>query len=267
MRIEPLSPLLGARVEGIDLARDVTEEAVHAIREAFHRYRLLLFRGQRLDAEQQSRFARHFGPLASSGKYIDPGKQVLFLSNTRKDGVFGDGELLFHSDHSYFDKPDIRAIVLYAIEIPASGGDTLFIDAERAYRELPADRKHYLERLHALHVWAPTYAMRPGPDAASQPNVQRAVHPIVRTEPHTGLRTVYVNMAMTHSIVGLPPENGEKLLQELFAYLYREEVQYRHRWQVDDLLIWDNRLLQHARTTFDPSEPRTLRRSPVAEAI
>src|ERR1700687_2926924 len=123
MNLQPLSPVIGAEVSGVDLRLGVSPGELSGILKALAQYHLLLFRDQELAAEQQKRFAANFGTITAKHS---AGDDVLFISNTVKDGAVGNGELLFHCDHSYFERPDTHVNVLYALEIPSSGGDTLF---------------------------------------------------------------------------------------------------------------------------------------------
>jgi taurine dioxygenase len=150
--------------------------------------------------------------------------------------------------------------MLYAIEIPADGGNTLFANAYKAFEALPADVKDRVGSRKAVQVYDygggvldRKYMVEP------QAGLSYA-HPIARTHPATGRKALYVNRLMTHSIEGLPREESERLLGIMFATIERPEFIYEHRWRVGDLLLWDNRCTLHARRDFDPNESRWLRR-------
>ena len=192
------------------------------------------------------------GPLAG------PSPVVL-----REDGVFGLGELDFHLDQLFQPQP-LSALILYAIEVPARGGDTRFVNTMAAHESMPAALRERIAGLHCRHAYTFSGAL------ASDWNVDDAnrqalssVHPMIWRDPESGRGAIWVNKLTTVEVLGLPPEEGQALIAEVHRYLYEESITYTHRWRPGDLLLWDNRRLQHARTPFDPAERRTLRRSPI----
>jgi taurine dioxygenase len=191
----------------------------------------------------------------------------MYISNVMKDGkLIGslpDGEMLFHSDMCYLEVP-CAAALLYAIDVPSRGGNTLFLNAYAAYDALAEDWKRRIAGLKALNVYAPGQTDNTTPRLAMkdarEPGARSYAHPVVRTHPATGRRSLYVNRLMTAGIVGMPAEESDRLLQFLFDHQEQPRFIYEHVWRRGDLLIWDNRCTLHARTDFDAAERRMLRR-------
>jgi taurine dioxygenase len=264
--VRPLSPAAGAEITGIDLREELDDESWRGIERAWRAHHLLLFRNQELSAEQQVAFCRRFGPVSRQGGNMQHGRDYMHISNTVAGGALPNGELLFHSDHAFFETV-MKGIALYAVEVPGHGGDTLFANAELAYEHLPETLKRRIAGLQARHVY--DYARQSGDrrvtiDELGEKAVQ-AVHEVAWPHPETGRKILFVNEFMTHEIVGLPRAESEELLALLLGYIRDRRVIYQHEWRLGDLVIWDNRSLQHARSNFDPGEKRTLRRVPIAE--
>jgi taurine dioxygenase len=241
------------------------------MRHAWEEGCVALFRGQTLDEDQEVRFAERFGPLARLVSKSDDGAHgensaVLYVSNIRKDGkltgVLPDGEMFFHSDQCYAERPAM-ATMLYAMEIPSRGGNTLFANGYRAYDALPVDLKEGLAGKLALNGYDPDDYE--GGSSTRRPELLSSkaktyCHPIFRTHPGTGRKSLFVNRLMTQSIVGLPRAESDEILAYLFDHQERRDFIYEHVWTPGDLIIWDNRSCLHARSDFDASERRRLRR-------
>lgn len=268
MEIRTLSTPLGAEIVGVDLRKKVDAATLARLKEAFTQYHLLLFRNQDITEDQQADFSTKFGPLSHQGDNMNHGGKVMFISNTRDDGALPNGELLFHSDHCFYEHP-LKALTLYAMEVPSKGGETIFLNAQKAYDELPAALKARIEGLHAEHGF--DYGYKSGDrrlHADDLPETaKRATHPLAWPHPETGRKILLANQLMTYRIQELDEAQSEALLTELFEQLGRPELQYKHKWELGDYIIWDNRVLQHARTNFDPAEKRTLRRVPIGETV
>jgi taurine dioxygenase len=267
LRIEPLSRAIGVEIMGVDLSRPLDDDTFACIKSAWEQNCIALFRGQSLDEDAQTRFARRFGTLGGAINDFDPAKRginptILYVSNIRVDGkltgVLPDGEMYFHTDQCYLERPAM-ASMLYAIEIPSRGGNTRYTNCFKAYAALPDDMKHLLKGKRALNAYdydnAPTLRASVLPDG-----VKRFVHPIVRTHPATRRKSLYVNRLMTWSILDLAPDQSRALLEYLFDHQERPEFVYEHKWTPGDVILWDNRSCLHARTDFDPKERRRLRR-------
>ena len=262
-KIIPLSPALGAEIRGLDLSRPLDGETVSALRAAWLEHLVLLFRGLALDVEAQIRFAAYFGepsePRSGGGRDLDP--RILLVTNIREDGrpigVLPDGELQFHSDSAFLERP-LMATVLYAVEVPGRGGETLFANAYRAWETLDAAQKRRLEGRRALNIY--DYATQVKTGTLDRAGLPRAVHPVVRTHPETGRKALYVNRLMTEEILDVPPSDSTALLETLFAAIERTDCVYEHVWRRGDLVIWDNRCAQHARRDFPSDRTRLMRR-------
>jgi taurine dioxygenase len=262
--VRPLSSALGAEIVGIDLSRPLDDALFGRIRDAWHQYLILLFRDQKLSEEDEVGFAERFGPLARihTAQFVARHPAVMLISNIREDGkpigALPDGEMQFHSDQCYQPKP-AAASMLYAIEVPSRGGDTLFANAYLAYETLPDSIKRRLDGKRASHAYDYDQAStrRGGEVAGDAPS---CLHPVVRTHPATGRKALYVNRLMTRRIEGLPATQSEELLEFLFNHQERPEFVYAHVWRPGDLLMWDNRCTLHARTDFSAGERRLLRR-------
>jgi taurine dioxygenase len=255
---------LGAEIRGIDLASPIAHDGLCALRAAWLEHMVLVFRDQRIDMEEHLRFARYFGELeeVKTNRKHPPGQPaVMFVANQTVDGVPGvlpNGEMLFHSDQCYYECP-IMATTLYAITVPREGGNTIFANAHLAYRLLSEELKGRIEGLQAVNVY--DYERNATMNAApSRPEAPRFTHPVVRTHPETGRRAIYVNRLMTDHVVDLSQEDSRRILDLLFAAVEREDHLFEHAWRPGDLLMWDNRCVQHARRDFDPAQPRVLRR-------
>ena len=263
-RVAPLSDALGAEISGLDLSRPLDAAAARRIEEAWHEHLVLLFRGQDLSNEAQVRFCRRFGALerVRTGKEASAAMPyTMMITNVTDTGLataLENGEMWFHSDQCYYEVP-AKASTLYAIEVPPEGGNTLFANCYKAWETLAPGIRRKLAPLRARHVY--DYAGNPlvgGGDV--DPDAPRWSHPVARTHPATGRKALYVNRLMTDRIEGLPEDESDAMLEMLFAHSEQPAFVYEHVWRPGDLLMWDNRCSMHARTDFDPSHRRMLRR-------
>ena len=262
--IHRLSPALGAEIRGLDLAGPLERGTVAALRAAWLEHLVLVFRNQDLTEADQVAFAQRFGtPVGSrSTERRDGGdSRVMLVSNVRENGepvgVLPDGELMFHADSVFLERP-LTGALLYAEEIPREGGNTLFANMYMAWDSLPAAVRSRLGRLDALHAY--DYATQVKRAAFDRGRVPHAVHPAVCAHPETGRGVLHVNRLMTEELVGLDAEDGKAMLELCFAHIERPEHVYEHVWRTGDLVMWDNRCTQHARTDFAAGERRLLRR-------
>jgi taurine dioxygenase len=262
--LKPVSPALGIEVAGIDLARSLDEETFKRIEAAWHEGLILLFRNQDLDEAQQAAFGARFGELGKvlhrhGGRGTHAG--VMYISNIVENGqligALPDGEMYFHSDQCYTEKPAM-ATMLYAMEIPSRGGNTLFANMYKAYETLPEKIKARLVGKKAWNVY--DYAANPTKRGEVNADAPRYAHPVVRTHPATKRKALYANRLMTESIEGMPRAESDELLGYLFDHSEQPQFIYEHVWRPGDLILWDNRCTLHARTDFDASERRLLRR-------
>ena len=218
-----------------------------AVRAAWLDQSLILVRGQDLDVEQHKRFVEWFGPISTAGYAASSDSSEKYISNTRDDGVAREGSLLKHQDFCFYDTL-LPGLSLYAQEVPASGGETIFVSTLAAYQRLPAALQQRIRDLEARHVY--DYGNDRGTQRfriAAAPQAPTATHPVVLPHPVTHRPLLFVNELMTDSIVGLADRESEDLLHELWSYLDDPAVRYEHQWQVGDLIIWDNRCTMHRR--------------------
>jgi taurine dioxygenase len=269
LELRPLDAALGAEVRGVDLSQALGDAVFGEIERAWHAHGLLLFRGQSLDDLQQVAFASRFGELASTLKAYD-GAQVhpalMFVTNEMKDGRYvgalPDGEMFFHSDMCYLERP-LSASMLFAMALPPTGGNTVFASMVAAYDALPSDLARRIEGRLAVNSYEPGYGasnVRMRIHTAATAHTKSFAHPIVRTHPATGRKALYVNRLMTESIVDMPRAESDALLMALFDHQELPQFQYEHRWQLGDLLVWDNRCTLHARRDFPATHLRKMRR-------
>ncbi len=277
MKFTPLSPDFGIEAAGIDLSRPLPEADFEILRHRFFDHQLLVLRGQSLTPTQFAAFAGRFGPpephVIDQFHHPDDAN-ILILSNRKKDGRpigLADGGTYFHTDYSYLDVP-ARATALYSVEVPRVGGDTLFADQYAAYDALPDAMKRRIEPLEAIHH----YGNRQDQDEKSRTvasilsDAQKAkmpviTHPIARTHPVTGRKALYAVSGSSFGIVGMPDDEATALLDELASHATRPAFQYRLKYGVGDVVVWDNASLLHSATLIDPSDPRTLWRVTLKE--
>jgi len=262
MRVSKSESPIGAEIFDIDLSKGLDEATFNHAVDALHQNEVIVFRGQKLTAEQQIAFSKRLGDLdvnVRSEFNKDGHPEVLVLSNIQKDGKpigVVDAGRYWHTDLCYLLRP-ARATLLHALEVPMNGseplGDTLFSSMTRAYDALPERMKQRLEGLQAVHSYRYTYEQK-ARDFKLRPNLAQrgtdwlppdVVHDVVRRHPVTGKKCLYVNEGYTTRIVGLPKEESDALLAELKAHAVQPQFQYTHKWQVGDLLIWDNCAVQH----------------------
>ncbi len=270
--LRPLAPEIGVEIRGVDLTRTLPPATFAKVRDAFHEHCVILLRGQSLTEAHQVLFAKGFGQLASainrnSGQSQEYSSSFL-ISNVRDNGrligALPDGEMLFHSDQCYVERPCMAAL-LYGIEIPSHGGETIFANMYRAYETLPADLAQAIEGRKAINIFEYNEEGGYGKSAMElYPTIPWGAkcypHPIVRTHPVTGRKALYVNRGMTLCVEGMDRAQSDALLLRLFDHQEQPEFQYEHKWRVGDLIMWDNRCTLHARADFPADQRRTLRR-------
>jgi len=274
--IERLSPVFAAKIKGVDWAKPIKNDTLSYIHTAFAKYSVLCFPNQILEAKHQENFAAQFGKADSARRKptrgnVKQGKKrgVMYVTNIRKDGKpigsLPDGEMYFHSDGSHRASP-YRATTLYGIEIPSRGGETLFADLRAAYDALPEDTKTKIDGMSACHIYDYGSTMR---DQNQEIEINKeypsAMHPLVKTHPTSGRKALYLSRLMTRYIEGIDRAESDELLNYLFDHAEKPEFIYTHQWTPDDLLIWDNRCVNHARNDFPKTERRLLRRYTVSE--
>ena len=260
VELRPLSGAFGVELCGVDLHHEQPDELRRHARDAWLEHSLVLVRGQDLDVAEHKRFVEWFGPISTAGYAAASDRSEKYISNTRDEGVAREGSLLKHQDFCFYESL-LPGLSLYAEEVPSTGGETIFASTQLAYQRLPGELKQRIGGLHARHVY--DYGNDYGTQRfriAAAPKAPTATHDVVLSHPATGRPLLFVNELMTDSIVELTDRESEDLLHELWCYLDDEGVRYEHRWQVGDLIVWDNLALQHGRRDFPQGERRSLRR-------
>jgi taurine dioxygenase len=268
IEVHPFDGGFGCEVSGLNLP-DIGAEDAAALRRAFLAHHVVVARGTRVSDDDLVAFGECFGALEIS-RHVTPlasRKEIMVISNIRENGKdlgrHPDGELIWHFDKVHQPLPN-KAGILHAIDLPATGGETLFSDMSSAYEALPEPTRRKLEGLTAMNSF--TYgANRPDEKVpASGPN---AVHPAVRRIPETGRHALFVCRLMTDHLNGIEPDESARLLDDIFEHSEDPRFTYEHQWRVGDIVIWDNRCAMHSRRDFDPNETRFLKRLTVIDEI
>ena len=265
INIAKLSGAVGAQISGLDLTQELSLEDTQALKQAWRDHMVLLLRGQKLNEDEQERFCRVFGEIAGL-KSQNSDSKFLFVTNKEDPNVATAvqlGEMMFHYDQAYSEHP-CKASTLYSIEIPDVGGNTSFANCCAVYDQLNDEWKGLLEEKTALNYF--NYATNPSlrPDQID-PNAPQYSHPVIRTHPETGKKSVYVNRLMTIRINEVKKIESERILNFLFDLIESPQNVYEHFWQVQDLVLWDNRCTAHARQHYDPQKRRLLRRMTILD--
>ena len=259
--IRPLSAAIGAEAVGFD-PRNFTDADRDALQQAWYQHLVMLIRCPKvLSDDEFVAFMSRMGQIENARKLspLSTRQEVMIISNIRENGqlvgALPDGELSFHFDRVHQKKPT-RATVLHAIEIPDKGGETCFANMYSAYDTLPDTIKKKIDGRQALNTYeygaTSAGVKKIGADAPT------AIHPVVRTIPETGRKSLFVSRLMTDKIIGLPENESRELLDLISDHCEQPQFIYQHRWQVGDILMWDNRCSTHARMDFDSSQRRLM---------
>ena len=272
LKVHPLG-VFGAEVKGVDLAR-ATPRDIDAIKDAWYRYDVLVFRKQHLTDDDLVAFSRNFGaldapPNQGAGRKSPPGYPDVYIVSNVLDpqgepiGALGDGEAAWHTDMSYAPQPP-DASMLFSLEIPAQGGDTWFSSMKAALAKMP---KALAERIRGLDIKHDgTYDsggnVRKGLKASTDPRSSVGTpHPAIIEHPVSGAAALYLGRRRNAYVMGLEVAESERLLDEIWSYV--ETAVYRHRWALGDLVLWDNRTTMHRRDAFDPRARRVMHRTQI----
>jgi taurine dioxygenase len=255
--VRPISGALGAEIEGIDIARDISQQAFAEIHQAFLEHSVLFFRNQNLPPERQIAFAKRFGPVMQDPFMKAPDglpELMIVVKEKHEKQNFAEG---WHSDNTYLDRPPLGSF-LYSVEVPDYGGDTMFASQYRAYEALSPGMKKMLDGMKAIHTprsYAEAIASRqfienPGMEMRDDAVMENALkivneHPVVRTHPETNRKALYVNAAYTIRFKDWTEEESKPVLEYLYAHCVRPEFTCRFRWTPGTLTFWDNRCVQH----------------------
>ncbi|MGE5540265.1 MAG: TauD/TfdA dioxygenase family protein [Gemmatimonas sp.] len=264
IEVRPSGGALGAEIVGVDLSKPMDDQTFAAVHAAWLQNLVICFRNQEIDSKAQIAYGSRFGELSRihTPEFAGEDPAIMYISNQQKDGKFIHalpvGEMQFHIDQVYTERP-AKATILYSLKIPKTGGDTLFANLYRAYDLLPDDIKKKIAGKKVLHVYdydnaSVTASRNVAPDAP------RYAHPIVRIHPETRRKALFVNRLMTYQIEGMDEKESAEILEVCYQTIERADNVYAHKWQLGDVLMWDNRCTAHARTDFEATEPRLMRR-------
>ena len=274
-RISPITAVLGATVEGISLS-DIDSSQFDALYRIWQSHHVIVLRDQGLTNAQFERFSAMLGeldppPNQGAGRKSVPGHPNLYVVSNRKDGAgeplgaLGDGEARWHTDMSYLERPPF-ASMLWAIELPDTGGDTCFASMPAALRSMPADLVERIERLSIKHdgTYDSGGTVRKGITPTDDPMASIGTpHPIVIEQPETGERTLYLGRRRNAYVPGLTLRESEALLDLVWNYATAPPVTMRHQWRLGDVVLWNNFTTMHRRDGFPADQFRTLHRSQI----
>lgn len=272
--VVPTGGGLGAEIRGVDLRR-LGDNAFAAVQQAWLENLVLLFRGQQLTDAELVAFSRRFGeldlaPVQETGRrFVEGIPELYIVSNVLKNGEpigsLGNGEAVWHTDMSYLPDPPM-ASMLYALETPATGGNTAFVNMYAVYGALPADLKRRIAGLRVKHdgTYNSGGYVRQGVTPTDDPRTSPGVfHPLVCTHPQTRRRMLYLGRRRNAYIEHFELTESEALLDTLWSYTERPEFAWHTVWQVGDLVLWDNRCTMHRRDPFDPAARRVMHRTQI----
>jgi len=264
---------VGAEVKGVDIAK-ATRSEVNAIKRAWYKHDVLIFRDQKLTDDDLLAFSRHFGtldppPNQGAGRKSPPGYHDIYVISNVLDqkgepiGALGDGDAAWHTDMSYIAEPP-DASMLYSLEIPARGGDTWFCGMKAALAKMPRELVDRIRNLDIKHdgTYDSGGYVRKGMTATNDPRKSVGTpHPIVIRHPVSGDKALYLGRRLNAYVVGLPLAESERLLDTIWSYV--ETAVYKHQWALGDLVLWDNRTTMHRRDAFDPKARRVMHRTQI----
>ncbi|MCY3980866.1 MAG: TauD/TfdA family dioxygenase [Alphaproteobacteria bacterium] len=275
MQIVAFDAPLGAELRGLDASRPVGAADAKALRRALDDHLVLLARDQKLDDPALLGFSRVFGeldppgPNPYGGPFLSAFPEINVISNVVEDGRpignLGAGEAVWHADMTYMEKPP-KAALLHALEVPEGQGDTYFANQFVAWQALPIALRRRIEGLYCVHDSAHNSAgmLRRGHrktlDVRKTPGARQ---PLVRTDPATGARALFLGRRPHAWIVGLDVGESDALLDRLWAHASDPRFVWRHRWQPGDLLVWNNLGVLHRRDAFDASARRVMHRTQI----
>ena len=263
--VTPLSDAGGAEISGIDLREPIDDATANALRQAWLDHKILLIRNQDIAEEDQERFCLLFGELAGLKSQATTTKTLWVTNKEEPERVAAvqRGEMMFHIDQAYSELP-CKGSTLSGVIIPDVGGNTCFSNCAKVYASLSDDWQRRLEGLTALNYF--NYDTNPSTRPGDvDPNAPQYSHPVVRTHPETGEKSVFVNRLMSMRINDLDRSESDEILHYLFDRIEEPANIYEHVWQVGDLVLWDNRCTAHARTDYDSEKRRLLRRMTILD--
>ena len=263
--VTPLSDAGGAEISGIDLRQPIDGATADALRQAWLDNKVLVIRNQEITEDEQEKFCRLFGELAGLKSQATATKTLWVTNREEPDRVTAvqRGEMMFHIDQAYSEQP-CKGSTLYSVIIPDVGGNTCFSNCAKIFASLSDDWKRRLAGLTALNYfnYDTNPSTRPG---EVDPGAPQYSHPVIRTHPETGERSVFVNRLMTMRINDRDKAESDEILGYLFDRIEDPANVYEHVWQVGDLVLWDYRCTAHARTDYDSEKRRLLRRMTILD--
>jgi taurine dioxygenase len=270
MEVVKLHPALGAEIRGVDLSKPIDEATAVAMRKAFDDHIVVVIRGQDLDPDAQLRAASVYGKVTirkrppgkdPGGEYDTPFMMVTNIIDPegKPVGAFGDGEMWFHHDTSYYPEPH-RGTLLYSMKLPTHGGNTCFSNMYMAYDRIPRALRDRLEGRKVLQINEYTRRERLDLSKVEFDKVRHFEQPIFITHPATGRKALYISRLMSARIEGLSKDESEDALNQLFDISEDPEIVFEHEWRLGDLIIWDNWSSIHARKDFPRDQQRLMRR-------
>ncbi|MBG1244293.1 TauD/TfdA dioxygenase family protein [Nostoc sp. NZL] len=273
-QITGINAPLGVVVTGLDASQPIKPEVILQLKQALLERHILIFKNQNLNDEQFLNFAFHFGSLFVPPDDIpvlasQPGVTPVIIPVSNVDGGYtGTGELSFHSDHKWTPYPSSGSL-LYALEVPTEGGDTYWLNLNLAYETMDEFTKRRIADLQLI-TYNP-FLNKPN-TPRSKYRLDKSIplispvfpHPLVRTHPESGKKILYLDYATEVEIVGLDPQEGSELIEQLRSHLHQPRFYYQHKWSVGDIVYWDNQATLHYRQAFDPNQRRVMKRISLA---
>jgi taurine dioxygenase len=265
--ITPLTDHTGVEVVGLDFTQPIDAETRTTLGRAFADRHVLVMRDQHFTPQQFMAAAQVFGELQQHDKkehHVPGHPDVNYVSN---DEIVNGRRIIpgetFHTDHSNHPRPP-KATMLFAVELPSSGGDTQYVNMHDAYDDLPEDTKRRIDGLKAVHVYLSKYSPRPLGSITEQSRSDLpppGIHPLVRTHPDNGRKALFLNPVRMESIVGVEDTDALALIEDLMRHATQMRYEYRHKWRRGDWVVWDNRSVMHqANPDYDMNERRYLYR-------
>jgi taurine dioxygenase len=277
--VKPRHPALGAEVRGVDMRRPMDAQTLQQVNDAWMKHLVLVFPDQRITDQEHVAFTRHFGEpeifhQTSLSLRSDRVKEIFLVSNVdEQDRLMKPSEpsqkqlsssRQWHTDSSYRPQPSVGSL-LHGIEISRTGGVTQFINMYMVYDELPEGLRRQVEGRKARHDFSMLSRLvgSPPPTEAEKAAMPPVWHPMVRRHPVTGRKSLYISSIYNDAIEGLDATAGRRLIEELTEFSAQPKYMYRHVWEPNDVLMWDNRCTVHAVTPHDPDERRVMHRTTI----